>query len=259
MRMRTLKLALIAVSTLVVAGAWLGSGEDLPFAPSDYYVFSLGPAVADLPALAQTAEAEGYTVVRYNEDGSIAPSGGSTATDALVATDRLLAIDSGRFLLRVVGESFTYAVRSATSGIELVFSPTTAQATESVISILLELQSLGAIGGEIDFAYRAYARDALKGPEPPVGARIESDLYWLTVAEDWQAFAAARGLTLVGLRVEVIAELLPGRAVPERFIPYVTSESESLARFHLPIDELIPLASSGVVDLVRAPYEPVAP
>jgi len=257
MRMRTLKLALIAASTLVVAGAWLGSAEDLPFAPSNYYVFSLGPAVADLTALAQTADAEGYTVVRYGEDGSIAASDGSATIDA--AAERLLAIDSGRFLLRVVGESFTYAVRSATSGIELVFSPATAMAMESVVSILLELQSLGAIGGEIDFAYRAYARDALKGPEPPVGARIESDLYWLTVAEDWQTFAAASGLTLVGLRVEVIAELLPEATVPERFAPYVTSASDSLARFHLPIDELIPLAWSGVVDLVRAPYEPVAP
>ena len=259
MRTRTVILALVVTSTLVVAGAWLGSSEDLPFAPTDYYVFSLGPGIADLAALSRAVEAEGYTVVRYGEDGSISASGDATATDALVTAERLLAIDSGRFLLRVVGESYTYAVRSATAGAELVFSPQTDQAMEAVISILLEIQSLGAIGSEVDFAYRAYARDALKGPEPPVGARIESDLYWLTVAEDWQAFAAARGFTLVGLRVEVIADLLPGATVSDRFAAYVTSESESLARLHIPIDELVPFASSGVVDLVRVPYEPVAP
>jgi len=262
MRPKKLIVVLVASSLLIGTAVWMGTGEEVQFKQTDYYIFSLGEAAVDLEALSGVVEAEGYTVIRYEGDDVEARVGGLPATDpvdALLARDRLLVIDSSRFLLRVVGESYAYAVRPGPSGLELVFSPRTDQAMDAVLSVLLDLQRLGAIGGEVDFAFRSFAKGALKGPEPPAGARIESDLYWLTVAEDWHVFAAVHGLSLVGLRVEVAAELLPEADLPEAFAGYVVGESASLVRLDLPIDLLISLASSEGVSLVRKPYEPVAP
>jgi hypothetical protein len=262
MRTRNLMIALVASTLVIGTAAWLGAGEELQFKQTDYYLFTLGGAAVDLASLSDAAEAAGFTVIRYDGGHASARAGGLPATepvDVLLARDHLLVIDSSRFLLRVVGEAFTYAVRTASNGLELVFSPHADQAMDTVVSVLLDLQQLGAIGDEVDFGFRSFAKDALKGPEPPSGVRIESDLYWLTIAEDWYAFAAVHDLSLVGLRVEVVAELLPGAGLPDAFAAYVVSESESLARLDLPIDQLVALASSEGVDLVRKPYEPVAP
>jgi len=242
--------ASVASALLVGAIVWLVIGEGLPFVASEYYVFSLGPSVVDLETLSTTAESEGFAVVEPAEEG---------ATDVPLGADQLLVVDGSRFLLRVADDAYTYTVRQGTDGLELVFSPKADQAMDAVVAVLLDLQSLNAIGGEVDFRYRTYAVDAVKGPEPPADARIESNLYRLTVAEDWHAFAAAKGLTLVGLRVEVVAELAAGVVLQDPFAPYVESASDSLARLLLPIDLLVPLASTGGVERVRAPYEPVAP
>jgi hypothetical protein len=262
MRPKRLIAVLVASSLLLGTAAWLGTGEEMQFDQTNYYIFALGGAAANLESLSAAVEADGYTVVRYEGEGAVTGVGGLPATepiDSLLARDRLLVIDSSRFLLRVVGEEHAYAVRSGPNGLELVFSPRTDQAMDAVLLVLLDLQRLGAIGGEVDFAFRSFAKNALKGPVPPAGARIESDLYWLTVAEDWHAFAAVHGLTLVGLRVEAAAELVPGAELDGAFSPYVASQSESVVRLDLPIDLLVSLASSDGVSLVRKPYEPVAP
>lgn len=262
MRVRNVVVALVVSSILVGAVVWLTAGDTLPFKQTEYYIFPLGGTLIDLESLSASAKADEYTVIRYDGNSVVAYAGESLATepvDVLLASGRLLIVDAGRFLLRVSGEAVTYAVRPSSVGLELVFSPHEDLSIDAVVAVLQDLQQLGIIGDEVDFGFQSFAKDDLKGPAPPAGARIESDLYWLAVAEDWHAFAAFKSLTLVGLRVEVVAEKLPGSGIPVEYAGYVTSESESLARLLLPIDQLVSLATSGSVGLVRQAYEPVAP
>jgi len=263
MRTKNLVVALVVSSILAGAAVWLGTGEALSFSQDNYYVFPLGGTSVDVESLSLAAQAEGYVVVRYDGNSVAAYAGDQISiepVDALLASDQLLVVDGGRFLLRVAGEAFTYAVRPSSLGLELVLSPHEAQTMEGVFSVLVALEQLGVIGTEADFGFfETFQRDALKGPPAPAGARIESDLFGLTVAEDWHAFAAAKGLSLVGLRVEAVVELLPGNSIPAEYADYVTSESESLVRLLLPIGQLVSLATSESVGLVRQAYQPTAP
>ena len=125
--------------------------------------------------------------------------------------------------------------------------------------VLVSLRSMGILGDELSLNIQAYAKDDLKGPPPPTGAAIDSSLYGLLIARDWFGDAAAKGLTLVGLRVEVVAEILPGASLEEAFAPYVVEGSEGLAKLSLPIDLLLALARSSTVGYVRPPYHPSVP
>jgi len=130
---------------------------------------------------------------------------------------------------------------------------------ETIFSLLGTLQKLGVIGAEVAMeGFRSFEKDAEKGPEPPAEAAIDSDLYGLTVAADWFSFASSLGLTRVGLRVEVVAEKLPGGAIPEEFQPYIIpgSETDQLAKLLLPIHRLVDLARSSFIGYVRPPYQP---
>jgi len=262
MKTRNLVAALIVTSVLAGASVLLGVGESLTFSPSEYYILSLGGVSVDVAGLTQAAEAEGFTLIEYQGNTAVARIGDQPTTesvDSLLTRSQLLIVDGDRFLLRVAGQTSSYTVRPSADGLDLVFSPTAEQTLDDVVAILLDLQGLGIIGNEVDLGFEAYAKDAQKGPAPPAGAMIESDLYWLTVAEDWHAFAGAKGLNLVGLRVEIVAEKLPGSEIPTEFASYVTGESDSLARLLLPIERLVELATSGDVGLLRQAYEPVAP
>ena len=262
MRARRLAISIVVLTLLVGTVAWLSTGQALSFNQANYYVFPLGGPVVDVELLFQTARAEGYAVVQYDDTSVVAYEGEQLATetiDGLLASSRLLIIDGDRFLLRASTDTSTFAVRPNSSGLELMFSPQEDQAMDGVISVLLELERLGILSEEVDFGFKEFAKDSLKGPAPPAGTRVESDLFGLTVAEDWHAFAATKGLSLVGLRVEVVAELLPGSELPVEYANYVNSESESLVGLLLPVDQLIALATSESIGLLRKPYAPVAP
>lgn len=262
MRLTRVAAALAVSAMIATLAVLLTVGEAVSFSQSNYYIFPLGGTSVDLESLVQTAQAQGYAVIRYDGSSVLAYQGAELATapiETLLAGDRLLIVDGSRFLLRASGESSTYAVRPSSDGLELVFSPHEDQGLDGVLSALVDLEGLGVISSEVDFGFRAFARESLKGPVPPTGARTDSDLYWLTVAEDWHAFAAVKGLSLVGLRVDVVVEFLPGSALPAEYAEYVSSESASLAELLLPIDLLVELASSEGVGFVRQPYEPVIP
>ncbi len=262
--MRTRNLVTVLIVTSVLAGAvvWIGLGESLTFDPSEYYILSIGEVPVDIDGLVQAATTEEYTIIEYDGDTFVARVGDRISTESietLLSSDRLLIVDADRFLLRTVEESSTYTVRPSATGLKLLFSPAAEQSLDAFADILEKLQEFGIIGSEVQLEFEAYAKDAVKGPAPPAEAMIESDLYWLTVAEDWHAFAASKGLSLVGLRVEVVVEKLPGEEIPAEYADYVSSESESLARLLLPIDRLVELACSENVGLLRQAYEPVAP
>ena len=70
---------------------------------------------------------------------------------------------------------------------------------------------------------------------------------------------AAKGVALFGLDVDVVAEKLPGRALSAALAAYVVSESRQGAELILPIEQLMALAQSNAVGVVRLPYVLVAP
>lgn len=253
----------VAVAAILVAALTSGAfGQAVAFSSSNYYIFALQGTAADLDALSLAVQSDGFSVVRYEDNSAIAYQGGQLSALPVVEVlsgSHVLIADGSRFLLRVAEENYTYTLRPSAAGLELVFSPNTDQSIDALVDVLFELQALGVIGSEVDFGYEAYAKNALKGPAPPAGLRIDSDLYGLTVAEDWHAFAATKGISLIGLHVEVIAEILPDTLIPAEFFGYVVSESESLVELLLPIDQLLALAGASNVGLVRQAYQPVAP
>ena len=70
---------------------------------------------------------------------------------------------------------------------------------------------------------------------------------------------AAKGLALLGLGVDVVAEKLPGGTLSAALAAYAVSESRQVAELILPIEQRMALAQSNAVGVVRLPYVPVAP
>ena len=253
--------ALVALLLSVsVAGA---ADASIDFLQTHYYLLSLGRITASVDSIRQTAQSSGYSVVTYDGDAVEAfrgtdPMGADP--QAVLSDERLVVIDSGRFLLRESGEGFVFTVRPSEDGYALVVDPQQDLPMATVLEpVLASLQSMGILGNELSLDVQGYAKDDPKGPPPPTGVAIDSSLYGLLVARDWFDYAVAKGLTLVGLRVEVVAEILPGASLEEAFSPYVVDSSEGLAKLSLPIDLLLALSRSSTVGYVRPPYRPSVP
>jgi len=256
---------MIPLALFALALAFPLQGADVPtsFAATHYYILSLGEMSVDLSTLTQTTQSAGYSVIQYDGETAIVYRGGE-AVDMDVATaladGYILLIDGSRFYLREVGETYTYTVRPAEVGYELVINPQQElPVNDTLASILIGLQQIGILGNEVNLEFAAFAKADLKGPAAPAGVFIESTLYGLTVAEDWFAYAVAEGLTQVGLRVEIIAEKVPGGVLDAEFVDYVVEETESLVKLLLPIDKLLTLAKSSSIGYVRIAYQPVVP
>lgn len=259
-------IALVASLTILFVGISMvsfGTGDLSGFSATEYYILSLGELSANVESVVDAAQTDGFTVIRYDGDTATAYRGRSETTEPLpelIKSDKLLIVDNGRIYLRVKEQAYTYTLRPSASGYELVIDPEEAlPIVETLTGVLNGLQGMGLVGTEVDLGFEAFDKSAVKGPTPPEGAMIDSDLYWLTVAEDWFAFAAAKGLSLTGLRVEVVAEKLPGGTIPSEFSAYITGETDTAAKLLLPIDSLVRLAESAGVGLVRPPYRPAAP
>ena len=263
--MNRFKVTGVLVALLV--GTFLGGAnvfcDEAKLVQTSYYLISIGGIKTPLASLIQTAKENGFTIiVRSGEE--VTSYKGSELTQepeaVLLEADSLLYVDDGFLLLRVNGDDFDYTVRPGDGGYTLIIFPhRDLPQGETIFSLLGTLQKLGVIGadGEVT-GLRSFEKDAEKGPEPPAEAAIDSDLYGLTVAADWFSFASSLGLTRVGLRVEVVAEKLPGGAIPEEFQPYIIpgSETAQLAKLLFPIHRLVDLARSSLIGYVRPPYQP---
>ena len=264
--MNRFKVTGVLVALLV--GTFLGGAnvfcDEAKLVQTSYYLISIGGIKTPLASLIQTAKENGFTIiVRSGEE--VTSYKGSELTQepeaVLLEADSLLYVDDGFLLLRVNGDDLDYTVRPGDGGYTLVLFPhRDLPQEETIFSVLGTLQEIGVIGadGEVTGLLRPFEKDAEKGPEPPAEATIDSDLYGLTVAADWFSFASSIGLTRVGLRVEVVAEKLPGGAIPEEFQPYIIpgSETDQLAKLLLPIHRLVDLAQSSLIGYVRPPYQP---
>ncbi|MCK4570316.1 hypothetical protein KAT84_00050 [Candidatus Bipolaricaulota bacterium] len=240
-------------------------GADVPatFSSTHYYILSLGEMSIDLSILTETAQSAGYSIIQYDGDSASAYQGSEAAAidvETALADDSVLLIDSSRFYLREIGETYTFTVRPAETGYELVINPSQELSiNETLASILMGLQQIGILGNEVNLEFASFAKADLKGPAAPAGVFIDSTLYGLTVAEDWFAFAIAKGLTQVGLRVEIVAEKVPGGVLAAEFTDYIVGETDSLVKLLLPIDELLTLAKSTSIGYVRLAYQPSVP
>ena len=260
-----LRRLLLSMLLLLTLGSLLISGQTTTdFVQTHYYLLSMGQVLVDVDMLVQSLQAQDFTIVTYDGDVASVYRGSELAADVSVqgalADDALLVVDGDRFYLRAAEAEFTYAVRPAGSGYELVVSPSQDIASfDALTSILMSLQEIGVLGNSVDLEYAAFAKNDLKGPAPPEGASIDSNLYRLVVAGDWFAFAAANALALTGLRIDIVAEILPGGSLPDAFSAYVAEQTDQLAELLVPIDALVSLASAESIGYVRPPYQPAAP
>lgn len=252
-----------AVGLVVVLAVGVGAMPDI-LLPSQYYLFPVEGLEAGVQTVSEAVQTAGYVVIRFSGNSATALRGFVAAEGdvaALLREDHVLVVDGDRFVLRSKLPGITYSLRPAGNGTELVVS--TSEETpvfEALAAIFGELQSLGILGMDIDLeAVQSFSAASLKGPATPAGVALDSVLYDLVVAEDWFAYASAKGIALVGLSIEVVAEKVAGAAFPEGFMPYVVSETERLTKLVLPIDRLVALAKESTIGYVRMPLSPVAP
>lgn len=251
--------ALVLTASAVIAA----QGVPTVFSSSEYHILSLGQISPDLPAVLQKAQSAGYTLVTYDGDAvsvDRGPLDPSVSLNTILGDPNLLIIDTDRLYVTCRRDPYSYTVRPGDAGYELVLRPhALLPVQETLTEVLMELQALGVVGSEVNLQFASFPRDETKGPPPPAGVSIESSLYRLTVAEDWFRFAAENGLTQVGLRVSVVAEILPGESLDSSFASFVEQEGETLVRLLLPIDRLLALARSAAVEYVRTPRQPFVP
>ncbi len=253
-------LASILLFSFLLYGAG-ATGSDATLLSQNYYLISIGVVNVQLSALIQTAQANAYAViVRSGDEVNYYRGDKPTNEDeaTLIACDHLLYVDDGQFLLRVKGTDCDYTVRpEGDLNYTLVIVPhRDLPLVDTLTTIMKSLQKLGIVGSEVDMEFKSFPKRAEKSPAPPEGVAIDSGLYALQIAPDWFSAASAAGLTRVGLRVEVIAEKLPGEQVPEEFRQYIESETDSLAKLLLPISDLIKLAKDPAIGYLRPPYRP---
>lgn len=232
------------------------------FLQTHYYLLSLGRVSTDIESIRRSAQSSGFSVLTYDggtvqafrADESVA------IAESVLADERLLVVDDGRFLLRDGCERFAFSVRPSETGYELVIDPRQdLPISDTLGSVLVSLQSMGVVGNEASLGVRPYAKDDPKGPAPPAGARLDSTLFGLRVALDWFEHAAISRLTLVGLRVEVVAEIVASASLPAGFAAYAIEHGDRLVKLVLPIEQLLALAQSTEIAYVRPPYRPSVP
>ena len=250
--------ALLAVALGVMGTA--GGAADL-FVDTNYYVIPMGTIEVDLATLIDTARGEGYTVILRSADVLEAYRGNTETTldESELLNDRpLLYVDCGELLVLLSEPDYDLTLRPSAEGYDLLISPNSAILIGSTFgSALTQLYTLGIVGSSVGAGTpQAYEKQPLKGPAPPAGVPLESDLYGLVVAESWFDYAALHGMTRDGLRVEVVAEKHPGAILPADFRDFLVEETELLARLRVPIHRVVELASCGAFRLVRTAYEP---
>lgn len=253
-----------AACVVAVLSAVAVAGTPTALSPSSYYLFPAEGVVATVQTLSQAVQSAGYVVITFSEGAATAVRGSAVVSgdlEALLGEDHVLVVDGDRFVLHSELPGISYSLRPESQGMELVVS--TAQEMpvfEALAAVFLDLQGLGVLGVNLDLeAVQSFSATSLKGPATPAGVALDSSLYALVVAEDWFAYARAKGIPLSGLRLEVVAELVPGGTFPEAYATFVTSQTEQLVKLIVPIDRLVPLAKEGAIGYVRLPLRPVAP
>jgi hypothetical protein len=258
------RMVLVCLTIGILLGGVSVIGVSDVFAQNHYYILPIGEVQVSTASLIVTAKDKTYTVIVY-EAGTTTAYRGSAQTKepeaVLLSAASLLYVDESRFLLSVAGTDFDYVVRPYETGYALLLIPhRDLPQGETLLTVLDSLRGMGIIGEEVEIqGIISLEKKPEKSPAPPDGVAMDSSLFGLSVAADWFSDAVARGLNREGLRVEVVAEKLPGAAVPQSFQPYIVSETEDLAKLLVPIHLLVNLARASGIGYVRPPYQPAVP
>ncbi len=266
--MRRMRVAARGGALALLAALSLGAaGGAVTLDPQSYYLFPVGDPGVGVQTLSASAAAQGFAVLAFSGNTVTVMHGTGSPADTvgtmLASAARLLVVDGDRYYLRVAEPTLSYALRPAESGLELVVSPKVAtDMFDALTAILVDLQDVGIMNIDVDLSsFRPIARNPFKGPAAPqdLAAKLDYTLYGLVVAEDWFIHAAQKGLALLGLKLEVVVEKIPGASLPAEFSVDVLSQTEALASLVVPVDRIVALARSAGVGHVRLPYVPVAP
>lgn len=168
-----------------------------------------------------------------------------------------LYLDGELFLVRLDEELYRLAIRPSaelSGSYEVVVSPKGSMDRSAVERAGQSwLQELGIVQtAPLEFVELT----PQEKPQVPAGARLDSLLYALAIAPDWHDFARARGISLLGLRIRVIIELVNPQVVPQGYHLLEEARAQELMRVLVPVSELIRLARDPAVKFIRLPYEP---
>ena len=177
-----------------------------------------------------------------------------------------LYVDGGNFRIRLEETEWKLSIRpreSQMSGAyELIVSPVLPQTeltTEILEAIDAALQPLNALSQSVQaLSFNEIIQTGKV--QPPDGANIDSVLYAITQAPNWDVYAQLNGISLSGLRVDVLVELAdPNLELPESLDLVIESRSSNFVRAAVLIHRLADLASLEGVTFVRLPSTPQPP
>lgn len=175
-----------------------------------------------------------------------------------------LYVDAGLFLVRIDEPKLFFNVRplggsaAASKGsYEIIVNPKTDVSTKEAEDIIMgKLLQLGVLERAIPLSFELLKTQ--DKPKPPEGLLLDSTLFALTQAPDWQEFASKKNIELWGLRVRVLIELKsPDAQLQGAHNVIVLARSASgLLRALVLIPKLIEVAKDPAVKFVRLPSQP---
>jgi hypothetical protein len=177
-----------------------------------------------------------------------------------------LYVDGQRFWIQIQVSDMEVHLRPQSASMqlqyELIISPALPK-TELSAEDLSKVQDALAPFGFLSMPVTSLTLDPLTTSskiQPPAGVQIDSVLYGLISAPDWNDYAQLNGITLSGLRARVLIELTsPDIQLPDSLDLVVESRSDNFVRVQAPVYRLAELASQPGVKFVRLPNNPQPP
>ncbi|MGQ9477358.1 MAG: hypothetical protein ACUVRH_02575 [Candidatus Bipolaricaulia bacterium] len=259
MRILVLSALLICLSLVLIGGI----GGEARIGRVTFYKAPFPLAQPDIATIAARAQGLNFWI-RVQEGLNVAYLHGSELCTGCIPANEAsffgfpqLYLDDGLFLIRLDEADYRMVVRPATEALgayEVIFGPKREMSPQAMEEEAQSwLQKLGIIQTtSLEFNELI----PQEKPQPPAGAQLDSLLYALTIAPDWHDFARERGLSLLGLRIRVIVELVNPQVLPQGYYLLVEAQAQDLLRVLVPVSELIRLSHDPAVKLVRLPYEP---
>ena len=258
MRILVSSALLLGLSLLLSGGLWGGA-----LGTGNFYKATIPLPEPDISTITARAQGLGFWIriqqgveVMYLHGTELCGSCVPAAEESFFGFPQLY-LDSALFLVRLDEELYRMVIRPSAElngSYEVVVSPKGSMDRSAVERAGQSwLQELGIVQtAPLEFVELA----PQEKPQVPAGVRLDSLLYALAIAPDWHNFARARGISLLGLRIRVIVELVNPQVVPQGYHLLEEARAQELMRVLVPVSELIRLARDPAVKFIRLPYEP---
>lgn len=255
----------IVLAALGLSGGFLSFGVGPGLESGQAYQVSLPPLQAE--GLMGRAQALGWWI-RLQQGTDVSYFQGAERCDqCLPALEGQffqfpqLVLDGNLFMVRLDTAAFRLNLRPKADNpilYEMVLvMKQTLEAQAAANQIQQELSGLGLLL-PAGLSFEALPLSAKARTSVPQGVRLDEILYRLVQAPDWPDFATLQGLSLSGLRVHAVVELIDGQTPSARFDLLVEAQASSGVRAQVLIPDLLALAQDPAVSQVRAPLQPHA-